>query len=295
MATHAEADDADYDASSAVTVTLADGASTASTATASRSRATSSPSPRAGTYVVSGTLTDGQVVVDSDAEGKVRIVLDGAVDHLDLHVTVRRHRRRRGRGGAGRRHDQLAERRQRLRRQRATPTTRTRAVLDGRPDHHRHRRPEVTGNSNDGIASKDGLVIQSGTITVTAKDDGIRGKDYLVIKGGTITVDARRRRPQVRQRDRRHGRLHLGDGGTVTVTAGDDGAHAEGDLSISDGTVTVAKSERGAGGRDHHAVRAAPTTSRRPTTASTCPTAPAPARRAAAPVEVADARTTARS
>ena len=31
-----------------------------------------------GTYILSGILTDGQVVVNSDAEGKVRIVLDNA-------------------------------------------------------------------------------------------------------------------------------------------------------------------------------------------------------------------------
>ena len=35
----------------------------------------------------------------------------------------------------------------------------------------------VSGNFNDGIASKDGLIIAGGVIQVTAVDDGIRGKD----------------------------------------------------------------------------------------------------------------------
>ncbi len=48
----------------------------------------------------------------------------------------------------------------------------------------------VEGNYNDGIASKDGLIIASGTINVTSVDDGIRGKDYLVVKDGDITIDA---------------------------------------------------------------------------------------------------------
>ncbi len=48
----------------------------------------------------------------------------------------------------------------------------------------------VQGNNNDGIASKDGLIIAGGTISVTAVDDGIRGKDYLVIEDGAITVEA---------------------------------------------------------------------------------------------------------
>ena len=46
----------------------------------------------------------------------------------------------------------------------------------------------VKGNGNDGIASTDGLLITSGTITVQAKDDGIRGKDYVVITDGTVTI-----------------------------------------------------------------------------------------------------------
>jgi hypothetical protein len=48
----------------------------------------------------------------------------------------------------------------------------------------------VNGKSADGITSKDGLIIASGTILVTAVDDGIRGKDYLVIEDGHITVKA---------------------------------------------------------------------------------------------------------
>ncbi len=48
----------------------------------------------------------------------------------------------------------------------------------------------VAANYLDGISSKDGLIIASGTIAVTAKDDGIRGKDYLIVQQGSITVDA---------------------------------------------------------------------------------------------------------
>jgi hypothetical protein len=46
------------------------------------------------------------------------------------------------------------------------------------------------GNYNDGIASKDGLVIESGALTVNAVDDGVRGKDYLVIQDGALAVTA---------------------------------------------------------------------------------------------------------
>ena len=49
----------------------------------------------------------------------------------------------------------------------------------------------MTGNSNDGISSKNGLAITgSPTITVTAADDGVRGKDWLLVSGGSLTVTA---------------------------------------------------------------------------------------------------------
>jgi len=48
----------------------------------------------------------------------------------------------------------------------------------------------VTGNYNDGIASKDSLLIESGTYVITARDDGIRGKDDLIVAGGSLTITA---------------------------------------------------------------------------------------------------------
>lgn len=60
---------------------------------------------------------------------------------------------------------------------------------------------QVTSNNADAIASKDGLVVSSGTLALTAGDDVLRGKDYVIIDGGTINV-VRRGRHQVHQRDR---------------------------------------------------------------------------------------------
>jgi hypothetical protein len=48
----------------------------------------------------------------------------------------------------------------------------------------------VNANYNDGIKSKDDLIITNGTITVYATADGIVGKDCLAIKNATITVEA---------------------------------------------------------------------------------------------------------
>ena len=138
-----------------------------------------------GTYRLSGTLT-GQVVVDTAAEGDVRIVLDDAtitsattsaiaVMAADEAVVV------------------LAD---------GTANALTDGSSYGAGDDEANAALysaadltiagngslTVTGNANDGIGGQDGLVVSSGTVTVTAVDDAIRGKDYVRLEGGSVTA-----------------------------------------------------------------------------------------------------------
>ncbi|MDO4783473.1 MAG: carbohydrate-binding domain-containing protein [Propionibacteriaceae bacterium] len=97
----------------------------------------------------------------------------------------------------------------------------------------------VNGNDSDGIVAKDGLVIDSGTIAVNAADDAIRGKDYLAINGGTITVTAGGDGLKSdNAEDAAKGFVAI-KGGAVTVTAGDDGVHGQTDTIVGGGDVTV--------------------------------------------------------
>ena len=235
--THAQADDVEYDAAEASTITLADDGSTAESDAVEIAGSTVTITAP-GTYVISGELSDGQLVVDSSAEGKVRLVLDGAqitstdgsaivVSAADEAVIV------------------LAEGSDNL-------------VADGSGyDTSAEDAPnaaifsmadltiggtgslEVTGSTNDGISSKDGLVVLGGTITVDAVDDGIRGKDYLDLVAGTVTVDAGGDGLKAdNESDDTVGYIRF-SGADVTVHAGDDGAHAEGDLVVAEGGVTI--------------------------------------------------------
>lgn len=242
---HAEADDGDYPASEAVTVTLADGASMASASDGVNIDGDTVTISAPGTYVLQGTLTDGQVVVDSAAEGKVRVVLadasvtsttgsafvvsaaDEAVivlqDGTDNSIT----------DGASYGDD--------------SDTDAPNAALYSMADLTITGTGSlaVTGNSNDGIASKDGLVIASGTVTVTAKDDGIRGKDYAILQGGTVSVTAGGDGIKSDNETDDTVGYTLVSGAKVTIAAGDDGIHAEGDLAVTDGSVTVSTSNEG--------------------------------------------------
>lgn len=106
----------------------------------------------------------------------------------------------------------------------------------------------VTGNYNDGITSKDGLAITSGTINVTAKDDGIRGKDYVAVTDGEITVKAGGDAVKAdNDEDADRGFVDI-SGGTLKLSAGTesgDGIDAVNDIIVSDGKVTITQSYEG--------------------------------------------------
>lgn len=97
----------------------------------------------------------------------------------------------------------------------------------------------VYGNYNDAIASKDELVIAGGTIHAIAVDDGIRGKDYLLIQDGDITVTAGGDGLKSdNSADPALGYVAV-ENGFVYITSGGDGIAAETSVFVTAGDVTV--------------------------------------------------------
>ena len=105
----------------------------------------------------------------------------------------------------------------------------------------------VKANYNNGITGKDTLLIEKATVTVTAANHGINGKDSLTVKNAAITVtgggDALR---STNDSDSTLGCIVIADS-TLNLTAGEDGIQAETTLIISGGTTTVTTAG-GAGG-----------------------------------------------
>lgn len=97
----------------------------------------------------------------------------------------------------------------------------------------------VNANYNNGITGKDTLFIQKASVTVTAVNHGINGKDSLTIKNADITVtsggDALR---STNDSDPTLGYLVI-TGSALKLTAGEDGIQTETTLTISGGTATV--------------------------------------------------------
>lgn len=140
-----------------------------------------------GTYRVSGEITDGQLLIDTSANGMVRIILDGVTIANSAGAAI-----------------QVANAAEVLLflEEGSTNTLSDAASYETDAEVNAalfstanltiagSGTLTVTGNGADGITSKDGLVILGGTLNVTATDDGIRGKDYLVIDGADVTVTA---------------------------------------------------------------------------------------------------------
>lgn len=97
----------------------------------------------------------------------------------------------------------------------------------------------VTGNYNDGIASKDKLKIIGGNIQVTAADDGIKGRDLIAVKEGNFTIDAGGDgMKSTNDEDPSKGTVAL-EGGTYKIVAGNDGIQSIESLLIADGTYSI--------------------------------------------------------
>ena len=193
-----------------------------------------------GKYVISGTLTDGSVIVDTDSSAKVWIMLDGAditcstgacldVEQADKVFLT------------------LAE------------GSDNRLTTTGFSAENR------TAGMDGAVFSRDDLTINgSGSLTVTAAEEsGIVCNDELVLTGGTITVDAAADALHVNDNLRiMETQLNLKAGddgisltgleselywesGTLTVTATGDGINAENNIRILNGALTLEAGDDG--------------------------------------------------
>ena len=97
----------------------------------------------------------------------------------------------------------------------------------------------LTGAYNDGINGKDTLMMNGGTVNITAVDDGIRGKDALMVNGGKLTVMAGGDGLKSdNDSDAAKGTITI-SGGELEIVAAGDGVSAYTGVIVSGGTATI--------------------------------------------------------
>ena len=194
----------------------------------------------AGVYRLSGNLDNGQIVVETEDEGTVELILDNAVitntSNAPIFVS-----------SAETVLISLADGSNNTVTDGASyvfadaETDEPDAAIFSKSDLVISGSGSLTVNANykNGIAGKDTLTIESGVIAVNAAADGIKGKDSVTILDGTLTIVSGSDGIQsTNDTDEEKGTVTI-SGGTINITSSLDGIQAETDLLISGGNLTI--------------------------------------------------------
>ncbi len=215
----------------------------------------------AGSYYITGSLSNGNIIVDAGKEDEVQLVLENASITSKETAPINGIQ-------AGKLTITLAENSI----NNITDSSSYTIFTDeesGEPDGAIFTKTDLVINGNgtliinasyaDGIVSKDGLKIINSNIQITAKDDGIRGKDYIATNNANIKITSGGDGMKTtNDTDTALGYLQI-DGGNIEITAKADGVQAQTILNISkdaninittEGEVTSKQSENfGFGGQ----------------------------------------------
>ena len=199
-----------------------------------------------GTYLVSGTVEDGQLIINAVDSAKVHLVLSGLTmtnnDGPCILVT-----------GADKVFVTLADGTENTLSDAGTEYVQTDSDVNA--DGVIYSKSDLTFNGSGtltinagykhGIVCNDDLVFTGGTYNVTAVGKGIKANDSIRIKNGTFTINAQDDSIHTsNEDDSGKGYIYI-CGGTFNLSAGDDGVHAATALLITGGTLTVSKSYEG--------------------------------------------------
>lgn len=230
--------DGNWDASTATAITL-QGSSFAVNGPGASADGSILTISAAGTYVFSGTLTDGQIIVDAGEDDTVRLVLNGAdlscSDSAPIYskqadktiLTLADGTQNKVEDGAVYTYDEGEDEPD------AAIFSKDDLTINGSGF------LTVKGNFNNGIGTKDDLIITGGSFAVTAAKDGLRGRDSVAINGGTFDIEAGGDGIQSNNdEDGDKGWISL-DGGVFTITADNDGIQAETLLQVTAGDFTL--------------------------------------------------------
>lgn len=199
---------------------------------------------KAGTYTLTGTLSNGQVIVDTEKTSKVVIICKSmslncshtapfyvkSADEVTLQLAA---------GTTNSITDGASY---------------TFSAADKEPDAACFSEEDltiegsgtlvVTGQYQDGIASKNDIKVKEGTVQVTAADDGIRGKDGIKISGGNVKVISQSHGFKTTENlQAAKGMVEI-EGGSVHLDTVGDGIHATNQIKVSGGSTYIdAKNE----------------------------------------------------
>lgn len=203
-----------------------------------------------GTYIISGTLTNGQIRVDTEDKKTVKLILNGTditctdsapiyiVNAKKVVVTLANGTENKITDGNAYVFED-------------TQASEPNAAIFSKSDLTINGSGLLTVNANynDAIACKDELKIISGNITINSAADGIRGRDYVAVKNAAITINAKGDGiKSTNDEDSLKGFVYIDKGNTISITSGTDGIQAETSILILGGNIDISSGGGSANG-----------------------------------------------
>lgn len=259
----------EYDESSAVKITL-NGSSAVVSGSGVNISGSTVTITSAGTYIISGSLSDGQIVIAASDSDKVQLVLNNAEINCNTSaaiyvksadkVFVTLPAGTTNSLGGGTEYVQ-------------TDDNTVDGVIFSKSDLTLNGTGtlKIDADYRHGIVTKDTLCITGGTYVIDAVKTCLAGKDGIKILDGSFTLTAGSKGLNSgNDDDAREGSIYIAGGtftikseddsihadgsciiagGTYTIAAGDDGIHANYDTIITDGSITITDSYEGIEGR----------------------------------------------
>jgi hypothetical protein len=192
---------------------------------------------REGVYLVKGSLSDGQIIVQAGSKDKVQIVLDNAsitknggatiqvksADKVFITTKEGTQNTLSSKGNFGVSSDNVD----------GTVFSKSDVVLNGAGS------LKIESETAHAIVSKDNLKIANGTYDIKSAKQGLSGKDSIRIAGGNITVNSGKDALHSENtEDSAKGYIYIA-GGNLQLTSTGDSMDASGKLDIKGGNINI--------------------------------------------------------
>lgn len=191
-----------------------------------------------GVYILSGSISDGRIVIDTDDKSKVQLVLNGVSikcsNHSPLYVK-----------SADKVFITLADGAENV----ITDSGNYSALKDdeNNVDSAIFSKSDLTfngsgsltvkGNMSHAIVSKDDLVVAGGTLIVTSACSAVCGKDSVRVADGSINITSGGDGIKTSNTEEK-GFIYF-EGGSINITAETDGIQASSDLVLNGGSLNI--------------------------------------------------------